>query len=101
MVPFFALFLGLFGVITAQDTTVYVCNPCELRIAPRVAEKLLLHRVEPDYPQSEKLQESLDRSGSDSSLISKAMQLGLSALRRIDSLSRVGTLRSLLPQQMQ
>ncbi len=54
VVPFFALFLGLFGVIFAQDKAALVCNPCELRIAPRVAEKLLLHRVEPDYPQSVK-----------------------------------------------
>ena len=54
MVPLFALFLGLFGVITAQDKTVYVCNPCEFRIAAGVSEKLLLRRVEPDYPQSVK-----------------------------------------------
>ena len=54
MALFFALFLGLLGVVTAQDKVDYVCNPCELRIAPRVAEKLLLHRVEPDYPKSVK-----------------------------------------------
>jgi protein TonB len=54
MALFFALFLGLLEVVTAQDKADFVCNPCELRIAPRVAEKLLLQRIEPDYPKSVK-----------------------------------------------
>jgi periplasmic protein TonB len=47
-----AVLFILVGVITAQDKPdTNVCNPCMVRIAQGVAEKMLLHRVEPQYPQ--------------------------------------------------
>jgi TonB family protein len=49
---FAAMLLGFLGITFAQDK--YVCNPCQFRIAASVAEKLLLHRVEPDYPKEVK-----------------------------------------------
>lgn len=48
-----ALLFILADVITAQDKPdTNVCNPCTVRIAQGVAEKMILHRVEPQYPQA-------------------------------------------------
>ena len=40
------------GVIAAQDKPdTNACNPCRIRITQSTAEKMLAHRVEPQYPE--------------------------------------------------
>jgi protein TonB len=44
------LFISV-GVITAQDKPdTNLCNPCLVHIAQGVAERMLLHHVDPQYP---------------------------------------------------
>lgn len=49
---FCAVLFILSGFIAAQDKPdTNVCNPCTVRITQATAEKMMLHRVEPQYPQ--------------------------------------------------
>lgn len=47
-----AVLFILVGITTAQEKPdTDACNPCRVRLVQGAAEKMLLHRVEPQYPQ--------------------------------------------------